>query len=112
MRAEDVLACARFASEQWNNGGPVRLTAGGEAGVPALHAAALEPQLFARVHLERTLRSWDLMVRSTHSKNQQAGAVHAALRFYDLPDLAAALPGETLSLVEPVDALGSLLPAE
>jgi cephalosporin-C deacetylase-like acetyl esterase len=112
MRAEDVLACARFASEQWNNGGPVRLTAGGEAGVPALHAAALEPQLFAQVRLERTLRSWDLVVRSTHSKNQQASAVHAALRLYDLPDLAAALPGETLSLVEPVDAMGSVLPAQ
>ena len=80
--------------------------------MPALHAAALEPQLFAQVRLERTLQSWDLVVRSTHSKDQQAGAVHAALRFYVLPDLVAALPGEKVSLFEPLDALGLPLPAQ
>jgi len=106
MRAEDILACARFASDQWNEGRPVHLTGRGEAGIPALHAAALEPQLFASTRLERTLRTWTDVISTSRTRNQQANTVHGALRFYDLPDLLATLPADKRVLHEPVDAAG------
>jgi len=56
MRAEDVLVCARFLRQEHT--GPVELIAVGNVGVPALHAAALEPDLFASVKLMRSLTSW------------------------------------------------------
>ena len=108
MRTEDILGCARFATEKWNQGRPVHLTGIGEAGIPALHAAALEPQLFASTRLERTLRTWTEVARSPHTRNQQVNAVHGALRFYDLPELAAATPAGKLVLHEPVDAAGQV----
>ena len=52
MRAEDVLICARFLKQQHK--GPVELIAVGNLGVPAIHAAALEPDLFASVKLVRS----------------------------------------------------------
>ncbi|MBP6508718.1 MAG: acetylxylan esterase [Opitutaceae bacterium] len=104
LRTEDILACARFASDKWNEGRPVHLTGLGEAGIPALHAAALEPQLFADTRLERTLRTWTGVATTPRTRNQQVNTVHGALRFYDLPDLIATLPRNKLVLHEPVDA--------
>jgi len=103
MRAEDVLVCAHFLKEQY--GDPVELIAVGSVGVPALHAAALEPDLFASVKLVRTLTSWSNVIELGRSVNQQVNAVHAALKTYDLPDLAGTL-GDKLTMKEPLDALG------
>ncbi len=108
MRTEDILACARLASEKWNDGRPGHLAGIGECGIPALHAAALEPQLFASTRLERTLRTWTDVPSTPRTRNQQVNAVHGALRFYDLPDLVATLPADTLVLHEPVDAAGQV----
>jgi dienelactone hydrolase len=109
LRTEDILACARFASEKWSPGQPVELTGIGEAGVPALHAVALEPQLFAGARIERTLQSWDNVVHSSHTKNQQVNTVHRALRYYDLPELVSATPAGKLVIHEPVDAVGAVI---
>jgi len=103
MRAEDVLVCARFLKEQY--GEPVELLAVGNAGVPALHAAALEPDLFASIKLVRTLNSWSDVIRQGLSVNQQVNAVHGALTTYDLADLAGTL-GDKLTVIEPWDAMG------
>ncbi len=103
MRAEDVLICARFLKQQHK--GPVELIAVGSVGVPALHAAALEPDLFASVKLVRTLGSWSNVIELGRSVNQQVNAVHGALTTYDLPDLAGTL-GDKLIVKEPLDALG------
>jgi hypothetical protein len=103
MRAEDVLACARFLRQEY--GAPVEFVAVGNVGVPALHAAALEPELFASVKLARTLSSWSNVIGLGRSVNQQANAVHGALTTYDLPDLAGIL-GDKLIIRESLDALG------
>jgi dienelactone hydrolase len=105
LRAEDILACARFGSEQFKAGSRILLEASGEAGVPALHAAALEPKLID-ARIERTLLSWDNVARSHYSKNQQVNTVHGALHFYDLPNLAAA---SGAVIIEPVDAVGAVV---
>ena len=55
LRAEDILISARWLKEQMPPGEPaaVRLIAVGDAGIPALHAAALEPELFQSATLSR-----------------------------------------------------------
>ena len=60
MRAEDALVCAKIALEQTLGGpnGDIDLVAVGNIGIPALHAAALEPGLFHSVKLRRMLISW------------------------------------------------------
>jgi dienelactone hydrolase len=101
MRAEDVLVCGRYLQQM----GPVDLVAVGNVGVPALHSAALEPNLFGSVKLIRSLVSWSNVIESGRSYNQQVNTVYGALKVYDLPDLAAALGGR-LIIEEPLDALG------
>jgi len=87
LRADDILASARYASEMLNKGEPVMLTSIGETGIPALHARALGGELFIHTRISHSLASWDQVVRSPNARNQQINAVHGALRFYDLPEL-------------------------
>ena len=108
MRAEDCLLCARLltdyeAAERPNR---VHLVSIGRTGPAALHAAALEPERFASVSLRNSLISWSNVVHTPLAEQQLAGVVHGALRVYDLPDLAAALGPEKITLVDPVDARG------
>jgi dienelactone hydrolase len=108
MRAEDVLASARFLASRSTDAPPgITVVAIGETGVPALHAAALEPQLFGPVKISRSLASWADVVQTPLSRNQQVNAVFGALRAYDLPDLAASLVGENITITEPLDAAGN-----
>jgi dienelactone hydrolase len=105
-RAEDTLVCARFLAGYAKGEKPhrVHLAAIGLAGPPALHAAALEPQLFASVTLKRSLKSWSDVVRTSLAKNQLVNVVHGALAVYDLPDLLATLPKGEVAVVEPAGA--------
>jgi dienelactone hydrolase len=103
MRAEDVLVCARLLRREQRM--PVDLVAIGHVGVPALHAAALEPDMFGTVKLGRKLNSWSDVIESGLSRNQLINTVHGALTVYDLPDLAAAL-GAKLTVEEPTNAMG------
>ena len=103
MRAEDVLVCARFLRKEQT--GPVDLIAAGNVTIPALHAAALEPELFGSVRLTGLLGSWSNVIDSGLSYNQQVNAVHGALTTYDIPDLAATL-GDKLIVKEALNALG------
>ena len=107
MRAEDILVCARWLAENEaaSRTGCIRLIAVGNVGVPALHAAALEPALFSSVKLMRQLCSWSNLVELGLSHNQLINAVHGALTTYDLDNLAATL-GAKLTIEEPIDALG------
>jgi hypothetical protein len=104
MRAEDVLAAADFA-RQLAEGAPLHLVSIGHVGIPALHAAALEPARFASVRIEDCLISWTNTVELGIIRNQLHNVVHGALHWYDLPDLAR-LAGENTTVVSPVDAMG------
>lgn len=110
MRTEDVLACARFLAEQSRaERDGVHLWAVGQATVPALHAAALEPSLFAALRLERGISSWAEVVRTPVSRHQLINTVHGALRVYDLPDLVASLPAGRVSMTDGVTPSGDPL---
>jgi len=104
MRAEDVLLCARWLAKREKNAS-VALAAVGHVGVPALHAAAIEPDRFASVKLTAALTSWSDVLRKRIVKRQLINAVHGALEVYDLPDLVGVV-GEKLTIIEPVDATG------
>src|SRR5262249_42957705 len=77
-RAEDTLSCARFLAGWGVQGAPARvdLVAVGVAGPPALHAAALESQLFDSVKLVRSLPSWSDLVRHPAAPGQLVNTVH------------------------------------
>jgi dienelactone hydrolase len=109
MRTEDVLVSTGFLREQ--QPGTVNLIAVGNVGVPVLHAAALEPDLFGSVKLVRPLISWSNVIKLGRSYNQLVNTVHGALTTYDLPILAATL-GNKLTIEEPLDSLGERVKAE
>jgi hypothetical protein len=103
MRAEDVLLAARwFAEADTKEPAPIRLIAVGDAGPPALHAAALEKQLFAHVTLRDSLTTWLPTVRDPTPSGQLVHTVHGALRAYDLGDLLASLPAESVTVEHPL----------
>jgi hypothetical protein len=92
---------------------------GYEVGPPALHAAALEPQLFASLTLQRAPLTWTDMVHTKLPDKLYLGnqwyvnLVHGALAHYDLADLIACIPKERLTVLEPVNCWNQpLAPAE
>ena len=103
MQAEDILICARFLRQKQEK--PADLIAFGNVGFPALHAAALEPELFARIKLVRALTCWSNIIELGVSDKQMVNAVDGALTLYDLPDLAATL-GDKVVLDSPLNAIG------
>ncbi len=111
MRAEEILAIARHlaSAPESDAARRVHLVGIGEAGPPALHAAALEPALFASLELRRSLVSWSNVIRTEVPVNQLVNTVHAALRKYDLPDLLKSLSGMKITVVEPADGSGEIL---
>ena len=108
MRAEDILMCARFLQQQKD--GRVDLVAVGHVSVPALHAAALESDMFGSIKLMRGLVSWSNVIELGRSNNQPVNTVHGALAVYDIGNLAETL-GDSLSIEEPLNALGELEPS-
>lgn len=65
----------------------VDLVALGEATIPALHAAALNPDRFSSITLRGMIPSWESLVSATETHDQMVNLVHGVLRHYDLPDL-------------------------
>ena len=106
MRVEDILVCARFlgSNEVTGTSRPVHVVSLGRTGPAALHAVALEPELFGTLTLRRSLISWSNVVRTPLAKNQFANLVHGALRTYDLPDLVGTLSAGRVKVIEPLDA--------
>jgi len=106
-RAEDVLTVARWLSKK-ESVDSIQLVASDELTIAALHAAAVEPQLFSLLELRRGLVSWSNLVETPMSVNQVAGLVHNALAQYDLPDLARLFDGK-LTITDPHDATDQLI---
>jgi cephalosporin-C deacetylase-like acetyl esterase len=73
----------------------------GEAGVSALHAVALEPDLFGHVRISESIDSWQDVVDTPFSKQQWSNLVFGALREYDLSHLEAAIGPDNLTIERP-----------
>jgi dienelactone hydrolase len=107
LRTEDLLAAAgplarHLACER------VHVRAVGGAAIPALHAAALRPELFASTTLAGSIGSWEEVSTTPVPENQLTNTVHGALVVYDLPDLVGLAGGpRRVTIVKPVDARGT-----
>ncbi|MEX2016454.1 MAG: hypothetical protein WD873_07415, partial [Candidatus Hydrogenedentales bacterium] len=102
MRADDVTTAARFA-EHFFPAHAIRqtfLVGTDVATVPALHAAAVAPERFDKVRLERGLVSWSTMLVNPLRPGMLEHAVHGALQLYDVADLVRLLPEGVLVLEE------------
>ncbi|MDF1756572.1 MAG: acetylxylan esterase [Verrucomicrobiales bacterium] len=108
LRAEDIWQIVRaLRKELGNETLKPHLLAYGEAGIPALHAAALEPDLFGDVTISNAIKSWTAVVETPLVKNQQPNLVFGALREYDLPMLRKML-GDKLKFTNPANPDGTL----
>lgn len=105
MKAEDILACANYLKQYSKQ---IDMIAIGNVGIPALHAAALEPDLFNSIKIKHSLISFSNIIELGLSKDQFANIIHGALKIYDFDNLAATL-GKKLTIEEPVNALGEPL---
>ena len=105
MRTDDVLGWTRHL--QASGSREIHLVAVGEAAIPALHAAALQPDAYRTVTLRRMIPSWESLVGAPETFDQMVNVVHGALRHYDLPDLAALVSADRVKIEQPVDAMGA-----
>jgi dienelactone hydrolase len=87
LRARDILVAARAFQAMTGSTRPPELIATGEAGIPALHAAAVAPSWFSAVQLNDTLDSWQRLFEPRVPEHLLASTIHGVLRHYDLPDL-------------------------
>jgi hypothetical protein len=88
VHAEDTVVAGRFiANYETKTPRKVHLVAVGNVGIAALHAAALEPDLFASVTLHGGPETWGSVVGQKAPTGMLTTTVHGALEFYDLPDL-------------------------
>ena len=89
MRSEDIWQTISVWRKKADKPGlKFHLIASGEAAIPALHAAALEPEFFSRVTVYDCIDSWEKVVENPAAlTEQQSGLVFGALREYDLPVL-------------------------
>jgi hypothetical protein len=112
MRTDDVAAWSRFLADFCTKDGQtneLHLVAIGEAAIPALHAAALDPSQFASVKLRRMIRSWAEIVNATDNHNQAVSVVHGVLKHYDLPDLITMVGEHKVTIEEPADVMGKAI---
>ncbi len=106
IRAENIMSSAQWLIGQERNNGITKvdlLSVGAASGVPALHAAALERQLFGTCTFENNLSTWtSLLDKPSYAASQynlqNQNVVNGALLYYDLPDLLnlvnPAIPGD------------------
>lgn len=81
--------------------GWVRLVCGKDAAVAALHAAALEPELFSAIELPLPPTGWAEFVRTPQLTLAPGEVVAAALKTYDLPELICLIPAGKLQPAPP-----------
>ena len=109
MRTDDLQSWLRYLQSPTLTGSvpsTIELIAIGEAAIPALHGAALNPEAFASVTLRRMIPSWETVVTSPETFDQSVNVVHGALRHYDLADLVSLVGQEKVKLIEPLDVMG------
>lgn len=90
LRVEDTLAAAKFLSRHQRNSAQTRrihLVASGQSAIIALHAAAVQPEIFASITLHQMPTSWSSVVGSDTPSGQLDSTIHGVLQHYDLEDL-------------------------
>ena len=109
MRALDVSRAVDLIQAR-EDVGPDRILAfgRGNGAVSVLYAATLDERL-KKIMLERMLESYQTIVDQKIHRQVFENVVPSVLRFYDLPDLVAALAPREVWMVNPVDAVGKVV---
>ncbi len=107
QRVQDILSLIQSAPLQ---GKKIHLWVSGDACLPALHAAALEPRIVS-LRLEGMTARWDNVVRTPDGVNQIVGVIPSVLKSYDIPDLVEALAPRSVQLDSLRDARGQVMSA-
>ena len=84
MRTDDVRSWAATLKRYSGN---ITAIALGEAALPTLHAAAIDPELFSRVRLRDLNPNWETVVQAGDTREQTVNMIHGVLKHYDIPDL-------------------------
>ncbi|MCF6286393.1 MAG: hypothetical protein L3K26_14555, partial [Candidatus Hydrogenedentes bacterium] len=100
QRTEDLRQITAWCREYTD--APLSLTAYGESTVPAVHAAALQPDAYSHVTLSGGIPSWQAVVETLRPNNQIINTVHNALSWYDLDNLQGLLAPEKMTVVDTV----------
>ena len=101
LQTVDALTAAHFvAYYQTSTPRDVHLVGVGQAGVAALHAAALNPERFASVTIRDAPQDWGSVVSEPLPAGRLTGTVHGALEVYDLPDLVRLAGEKRVTLAE------------
>lgn len=109
MRVDDALAALDVvASREDVDVGRVTVYGRGSAGPVVLHAAALDTRV-AHVVVEQGLAAYRMVVDQPLHRNVSEVVVPGVLGRYDLVDLAIAAHPRRVTMVGPVDAVGSPL---
>ena len=107
QRVFDILSVLEGLKAEQGDAVGFHLVGVGNAGPIVLHAALLDEKgLIKEVTVERSLSSWEDLVKQGISRDQLGSVVPGALRVYDLPDLAARLGPRPVHVVNPVNANG------
>lgn len=96
MRTEDLLAVAKSLREE-NAARPLHLHVESEFVPVAIHAAALDPELFASITLHGGITSWETVIDSRDPLPHLHNVVHGALKHYDLADLLEMIPEQKVA---------------
>lgn len=110
QRVTDILALTA-ALRRSTNGRPVRIAASGKLTVPALLAAALDPQIES-LYLSGGLVSFQSVVESEQYNHPFANFVPDLLNHTDLPEVAATITPRHIILAGPVDGNGKAVAPE
>ncbi|MBM3736984.1 MAG: hypothetical protein FJW39_14480 [Acidobacteria bacterium] len=109
-RTEDLAAAVTVLEAQPGaDGSRISMYGKENAGVPALYAAAFDNRVKSLV-LEKTLVSFETVIRSKIHRLHWENAAHGMLRHYDLPKAASWLAPRPVRLIDPVNALGQTIP--
>ena len=109
MRALDISRAVDLL-EAREDVDPARILAFGRGNGAAsvLYAAVLDERL-KKIVLERMLVSYQTIVDQKIHRQVFETVIPSVLRFYDLPDLVAALAPREVWMVNPVDAVGRMV---
>jgi cephalosporin-C deacetylase-like acetyl esterase len=110
MRAEDIVGAVNLLAARPEIDASRIAGVGREMGaIPLLYAAAFDGRI-ASLTLERSIQSYEAIVRHRIHRQQWENAVAGALRHFDLADLERWVQPRRVTWFDPVYPNGQLIP--
>ncbi len=106
MRTDDARSWLRVLQARCSD---VSLVAIGEAAIPALHAAVLEPDACKTITLRHMIPSWESLVGAEGTFDQTVNMVHGVLKHYDLSDLIQFVGQDRVTIEQPLNGMDGKL---